>query len=448
MYSRLNDAPSMLATVKNNKLVDPLGNLKETGRLLLKNGKVVDPKNMLEEVKDIAIYEGEIQEVANDIKAEKGDKVIDCEGLLVVPGLIDIHLHLGDLFEISTDPIFTAVSDGVTMGLSPGAGNTLMAPALVGAEVDRGVPINMGLYIGAPSVLGTMLSLEEIIQLFKGELPSEVADKKMSRNNIASVTAPMTMGLKDHMGHFIMSDENYDKVFEITSQANLVYMSHTQDPEHAERLVGLSKGRPIHLAHITAAGCGSHGDPYESMQRVLDLLKEEHVSGEVVTSHLRESGGAREGLVMPKDSQKLIYDALEKGQVNILNSDGQHQATMKGFGDTMDNIPALIELAEKGVLSLSDSIATMTINPAKLIEKRTGNSWWTEKAGHLGKGALANVTIINDDKKAEYTIVNGEIVAFEGRPVRRGNGAGGYISKFGMVKRTGVGELPLNSFID
>ena len=46
------------------------------------------------------------------------------------------------------------------MGLSPGAGNTFMAPALVGAEVDRGLPINIGLYQGAGSVLSTMLSVE------------------------------------------------------------------------------------------------------------------------------------------------------------------------------------------------------------------------------------------------------------------------------------------------
>src|SRR5699024_1520512 len=197
------DAPDILATVKKDKLVDSLGEQKDSGRLLLKNGTVVDPKNNIEEVKDIVIYDGVVKEVGDDIPTEKGDKVINCEDMLVVPGLIDMHLHLGDLFEISTDPIFTAISDGVTMGLSPGAGNTFMAPALVGAEVGRGVPINMGVYIGAPSVLGAMLTVEETIQLFKGELSNEIRDKKMTRNNITNRTAPMVMGLKDHMGHFI-----------------------------------------------------------------------------------------------------------------------------------------------------------------------------------------------------------------------------------------------------
>ncbi|NLY77856.1 MAG: amidohydrolase family protein [Tissierellia bacterium] len=435
------------ASVKEGQLSDPDMALDKTGRIILKNGFVVDPKNGVEEVLDIAILGDEIAEIGKDIYVEKGDMVINCEGLLVVPGLLDMHLHLGDLFEVSTDPIYGAAADGVTMALSPGAGNTFMAPSLLGAEVDRGVPINIGLYQGAASVLSTMLSVEELIKLYKGELEEEIASSKMSRNAITNTTAPLVVGIKDHMGHFIMSDENIDKIFEITSQAKLIYMTHTQDPDHALRLVELSKGRPIHLGHATAAGCGTHKEAVESMKVIIDLCKKENVTGEFVTTMLREGGGSREGLIMPKKSQELAYEALEKGIVDVLISDGQNDATMKGFGDTRDNIPVILELAEMGVLSLSNSIATMTSNPARLIAERTGNDWWIEKVGHLGKGALANVTVINSNvKSAAYTIVNGEIVGFESRAVRRGSGAGGFVSKFGMVKRIGVGDLVMFSY--
>ena len=106
--------------------------------------------------------------------------VINCEGLLVTPGIVDMHLHLGDLFEVGTDPMYGAVANGVTMGLSPGAGNTFMAPALLGAEVDRGLPVNIGVYQGAASVLSTMLSVEELIKLYKGELDEETASSRMT----------------------------------------------------------------------------------------------------------------------------------------------------------------------------------------------------------------------------------------------------------------------------
>ncbi|WP_313233081.1 amidohydrolase family protein [Tissierella praeacuta] len=437
----------VLASVKNNNLSDPFKDLEKTGKIILKGGLVIDPKNGIEEVQDLAILNDEIVGVGNDIYAEKGDMVINCEGLLVVPGIVDMHLHLGDLFEVSTDPIYGAVANGVTMGLSPGAGNTFMAPALLGAEVDRGLPVNIGLYQGAASVLSTMLSVDELIKLYKGELDVETASSRMTRNAITNTTAPLVVGIKDHMGHFIMSDENIEKIFEITSKANLLYMTHTQDPDHAIRLFELSKGRSLHLGHTTAAGCGTHMEAAEGMKTVIDLCKNQNITGEFVTTMLREGGGSREGLILPKKSQQLAYEALEKGIVDILISDGQNDATMKGFGDTRDNIPAILELVEMGVLNLSNSVATMTSNPARLIAERTGNTWWTEKIGHLGKGALANITVINREvKTAVYTIVNGQVVGFENRAVRRGSGAGGFVSKFGMVKRIGVGDLVMFSY--
>ncbi len=381
-------------------------------------------------------------------QAETGDRVIDCGGLIVMPGLIDMHLHLGDLFEITTDSVFCAAADGVTAGLSPGAGNTFMAPALLGAEVDRGLPLNLGVYLGAANVLGTRMTAEELTAMFQGRADAAVLSEKMTRNAVTNTTANLVVGIKDHMGHFIMPDESIEKIYEITSKAGLLYMSHTQDPEHAERMAGLSKGRPLHLAHATAAGCKTHCGPEEGMQRVLKLIDGEQITGEFVTTMLRTGLGSREGLQMTKSSQRLAYDALSEGRVDILVSDGQNQGTMKGFGDTRDNIPAILELSEMGVLSLSRAVAAMTCNPARLLAGRTKNSWWKEKMGHLGAGALANITVVDpEDKLAAYTIVNGEIVSFENRIVRRGLGAGGWLCKFGMVRKTGVGDLSMYSYV-
>ena len=69
------------------------------------------PKNKVDKQTDILIADGIVCQVADDIAAETGDRVIDCEGLTVMPGLVDMHLHLGDLFEVSTNPIFCAAED-------------------------------------------------------------------------------------------------------------------------------------------------------------------------------------------------------------------------------------------------------------------------------------------------------------------------------------------------
>ena len=315
-------------------------------------------------------------EEAEDIKPEKGERVIDVENLIVAPGLIDMHIHLGDLFEVSTQPIFESVANGTTLGLSPGAGNTYMAPSLLGAEVDRGVPMNVGLYLGAASVLGTMASTEELIAFFKGELDEEVGFSKISRNTITLKQESCSWW--DHMGHYLQSDENIDRCFEITDKAKLVFMSHTQDPDHAERMVGLSKGRSIHLGHSNAAGCGTHGDAKESMERIVELIKKDNVTGEFVTAMLRPGQGTREGLLMPKDAQEVAYQALRDGVVDVLISDGQGDATMKGFADSRE-YPLPNGMADMGILTLSQSIATMTCNPARLLAKQTQQEWWTKR---------------------------------------------------------------------
>ncbi|HKM39633.1 MAG TPA: hydrolase, partial [bacterium] len=360
------------------------------------------------------------------------------------PGLVDIHLHLNDLFEVTTDPIPGSVADGVTVGLTPGAGNTLMAPSLLGAEVDRGLPMNVGAYLGCANVLATRASVDELIQFFKGELPEEVALEKISRNPITVRTAPLTVGFKDHMAHFIQPDEALDKCFEISSKAGLLFMSHCQDPSHSERVVSLSKGRPVHLGHANIPGCGTHGDPVEAMQVVVDLVQEEHVTGEFITTMLRPALGSRECLFVDEAAQQVAYDALSAGDVEILISDGQLDATMKGGGDTRDNVPCLLELVDLGVLSLSQSVATMTANPVRLLAERTRENWWLQKLGHLGAGALANVTIVNPiNKLPTYTLVNGVIAGFENRTVRAAHGAGRWVSKYGMVARTGVGDMAM-----
>ena len=62
--------------------------------LLLKGSHVIDAKNDLSVVRDVAIHEGRVAAVANSIDASKGFKVVDCRGLYVTPGLIDLHVHV------------------------------------------------------------------------------------------------------------------------------------------------------------------------------------------------------------------------------------------------------------------------------------------------------------------------------------------------------------------
>lgn len=63
-------------------------------KLLLRNGQVVDPSQGLNGPMDVLVEDGHIAEVAPAIGLERGDNVVDLAGLVVVPGFIDVHVHL------------------------------------------------------------------------------------------------------------------------------------------------------------------------------------------------------------------------------------------------------------------------------------------------------------------------------------------------------------------
>ena len=62
--------------------------------LLLKGGRVLDPKNSLDSKMDVAVKDGKIYRIAAEIPSSSAKKVLDVSGLLVSPGLINIHTHV------------------------------------------------------------------------------------------------------------------------------------------------------------------------------------------------------------------------------------------------------------------------------------------------------------------------------------------------------------------
>ena len=62
-------------------------------KLLIKAGRVVDPSQNLDKVMDILVEDGKVVEIAPVIEAVTAT-VVDAAGLVVTPGLIDLHIHL------------------------------------------------------------------------------------------------------------------------------------------------------------------------------------------------------------------------------------------------------------------------------------------------------------------------------------------------------------------
>jgi dihydroorotase len=73
--------------------------------LILRGGRVIDPASGRDETADIAFGDGKVTEIGRDLPAS-GAEIIDMRGLLVVPGLIDLHTHVywGGTFRSALTP--------------------------------------------------------------------------------------------------------------------------------------------------------------------------------------------------------------------------------------------------------------------------------------------------------------------------------------------------------
>ena len=101
--------------------------------LLIRGGRVIDPSTGLDAVSDIAISGGRIASIAANIAVD-ANETIDARGMIVAPGLIDIHTHAGR----SADGPPMCLQDGVTGWVDAGSGGADNMDAV--AAVARAAP--------------------------------------------------------------------------------------------------------------------------------------------------------------------------------------------------------------------------------------------------------------------------------------------------------------------
>ena len=74
--------------------------------LLIKNGRVMDPKTGFDQITDLLVEGKKIVKIGQDLQAEDA-KVIDASGLVVAPGLVDIHVHFREPGQTYKEDIHT-----------------------------------------------------------------------------------------------------------------------------------------------------------------------------------------------------------------------------------------------------------------------------------------------------------------------------------------------------
>ena len=104
--------------------------------LLIRRGRVVDPASRLDGERDVLVRDGKLAGIdkPGTIKAAKAD-VVDAKGLVVAPGLIDIHVHLREPGQGYKETIATGTAAAAE---APLAGRARLAAAgMAGAKTAK-----------------------------------------------------------------------------------------------------------------------------------------------------------------------------------------------------------------------------------------------------------------------------------------------------------------------
>ena len=108
--------------------------------ILIRGGDVIDPSQNLRGVRDIAVQNGRILRIADRITDLDAKATIDARGLLVVPGLIDLHVHVYPHSPWGLDPDPLCAANGVTTMLDVGTCGSFQFDIFRRQYIDRALP--------------------------------------------------------------------------------------------------------------------------------------------------------------------------------------------------------------------------------------------------------------------------------------------------------------------
>ena len=105
--------------------------------IVIRGGEVIDPSQGIRKVCDVAVQGDRIAAVEDSIDASGTHQVIDARGQLVVPGLIDLHVHVYPHSPFGLDPDSLCAAGGVTTMLDAGTAGSYNFDAFRRETIDR-----------------------------------------------------------------------------------------------------------------------------------------------------------------------------------------------------------------------------------------------------------------------------------------------------------------------
>ena len=383
-------------------------------KVLIKSGRVIDPANNIDEKLDILIVDGKIAELASNIDAGAAE-VINAAGLLVTPGLIDMHVHLRDPgLEYKEDIISgtrSAAAGGVTSvacmpNTSPVNDNLAVTKYIISKAQEQGsanvFPIGCITKGLKGEVLAEMGELKEggCVGFSDDGLP--VKDGEMMRRALEYANtfgAPVI----SHAEDMTLVAGGCMNEGPVSTELGLKGIPWVAEDAMTARDIMLAEltGTHLHVAHVSTKGS-------------VELVRQAkgrgvRVTCEAAPHHFSLTDEAVRGYntnakMNPPLRAQADVDAvrvgLADGTIDAIATDHaphhideknvEFAIAMNGVVGLETMLPLTLKLVGEKVISLKQAIALTTCQPAKVLGIDRGT---------LSVGAVADVVLINPNKE-------------------------------------------------
>lgn len=382
-------------------------------RTLIKNGTIVNEGRSF--LGDLVVDGEQIEEIYEG-KAPRGiyDQVIDASGCFVLPGVIDDHVHFrepgltrkADIESESRAAAFGGVTSYFEMPNTNPQTTTLEAledKFALGAQKSH---VNYSFFFGATNDnvdLFDRLDVHRIpgIKLFMGSSTGNMlVDKYKSLQQIFVKAKKMGLPVMTHCEdtdiinrNMAAYQEKYGEDPDVKFHPEIRSVEACYESSSLAVKLAKESGAHLHIAHVTTA-------------RELEFFgKDENITGEAVIAHLYfsdEDYADKKAFIKCNPAIKTVNDrkalreALADGRISVVGTDhaphewkdkqGGCAKAASGMPMVQFSLVSMLELVDKGVLSIERMVEVMSHHPAKLFH--------VDKRGFLRPGYQADIVIV------------------------------------------------------
>lgn len=387
--------------------------------IFLKGGTVVDPSQDLDGVRDVLLVDAKVAELGESLEVPEAARVVDCSGLVVTPGLIDVHVHLREPGEEHKETIATGARAAAAGGFTavcamPNTDPPIDDPAVVGFVVAQGRRAGAARVYptGCISVarkgerlalIGEMVAAGAVAITDDG---SPVMDSGLMRLALLYSQA-FGVPVADHPEDISLSGRGSMNAGLVATRLGLNGKPNAAEDIHIARDLMLAEltGGHLHLQHC-------------STEFGVEMIRQAkargvHVTAEASPHHLVLTEDAVEGYrteakmnppLRTAQDRDAVRAGLADGTLDIIATDhAPHHYDEKeaAFADAPNGIVGLetalgvvlTHVVGEGVIDLPTMVERMSCQPARVFNLQGGT---------LAVGSVADVTVF--DPEAVWTV--------------------------------------------